>query len=87
MTADRRRRKSRPQTDWPEEGGEAPEERELDVFDHEGLDRELSRAAARPELNGLGEEDDFDEEDLVEVRIAVGPDGLAEAVTFPVTRG
>ena len=35
------------------------------------------------EPNGAVDDEDFEDEDLVEVRIAVGPDGLAEAVTFP----
>jgi RNA polymerase primary sigma factor len=90
MTADRRRRNARPQTDWREEGRESPEERDSEVLEHEGIERELEReleprAARGAGTNGLAEEEDFDEEDLVEVRIAVGPDGLAEAVTFPVT--
>jgi RNA polymerase primary sigma factor len=34
-----------------------------------------------PRENALRE--DFDAEDLVEVRIAIGPDGIAEALTFP----
>src|SRR5512147_2738694 len=77
MTADRRRRKTRPQSDWLEDGGDAPEER-----DPEALDRE-ERMGREIESNGAADDEDFEEEDLVEVRIAVGPDGLAEAVTFP----
>jgi len=50
-----------------------PEPADLDA------DEELDIEA---EENGL--EEDLEDEDLVEVRIAVGPDGMAEALTFPL---
>jgi RNA polymerase primary sigma factor len=78
MTPERRRRKTaRPQTDWPEDVGEMAEERETDLLDRDEAAGREAGASRGPE------DDDFEEEDLVEVRIAVGPDGLAEAVTFP----
>ncbi len=71
--ADRRRRKAQPATDWPDE--------EPDQQDSAELDEE--RQAARSDKDGLDEED-LDAENLVEVRLAIGPDGLlAEALTVP----
>jgi RNA polymerase primary sigma factor len=80
MTAERRRRKTitRPQTDWPEDVGATSEERDTDLLDR---DEAMGREADAPRGP---EDEDFEEDDLIEVRIAVGPDGLAEALTFPL---
>ncbi len=74
MSADRRR-KTRTEPSRPGDGT-APVETRPRVLEREGPeDRDL-------EVIGLGE-NDLDGKDLVEVRIALGPDGLAEALTFP----
>ncbi len=73
MTADRRRRKPRPEKDWLDEGPALTETSDLDVEPRK----------PSPERAGL-EDEDLEEENLVEVRLAVGPDGLlAEALTVP----
>ncbi|MCX6028480.1 MAG: RNA polymerase sigma factor RpoD [Chloroflexi bacterium] len=73
MTADRRRRKPRPEKDWLDEEPALTETSDLDVEPRK----------PSPERAGLDDED-LDEENLVEVRLAVGPDGLlAEALTVP----
>jgi RNA polymerase primary sigma factor len=73
MSAERRRRKTRSQTDWLED--EPASSTRRDPRDDESEDYE-------PELDGTGNAN-LDSGDLVEVRIAVGPDGLPEAVTIP----
>jgi RNA polymerase primary sigma factor len=76
MSADRQRRKTpvRPARPAPAQAvDEADEQFESDV------DEDIE---SEPRINALRE--DFDAEDLVEVRIAVGPDGVAEALTFPL---
>jgi len=76
MTADQRRRKSRQKTDWLNEEPDSEDERDLEAADNRNTDQETDGFE-----NAEGGQAD---EDLVEVRIAVGPDGLAEAVTFPI---
>jgi len=73
MSAERQRQNTRSNraTPGPKPAREAPPERDAD----EEVDGE-------PRDNGL--ENDLDSEELVEVRIAVGPDGIAEALTFPL---
>jgi RNA polymerase primary sigma factor len=71
--ADRRRRNAPPQRDWPEE--------ESDQLEADEIDEETPDASS--DRNGL-DGDDLETENLVEVRLAVGPDGLlAEALTVP----
>ena len=65
MSPERRKRKPRAKPDWLEDG-------DIEVDADEPVDGD-------PETGELLA-DDLDEEDLVEVRIAVGPDGLAEAL-------
>jgi RNA polymerase primary sigma factor len=73
MSADRQRRKTPARSARP-----APEQQADEQFEHDA-DEDLDN---EPRANVLRE--DFDAEDLVEVRIAVGPDGIAEALTFPL---
>ncbi len=72
MSADRPRRKTQARSSRPAPapGRDEPLERDADddVVENELLEKNAA--------------EDLDAEDLVEVRIAVGPDGIAEAVTF-----
>ena len=69
----RRRRKADAQNEWPEEKQDL-DDRDLDFDGDEirGRDAEANDS----------DDEDLEEEDLVEVRIAVGPDGMPEALTF-----
>ena len=71
MSADRQRRKTRSHPARPEPAQEPEDPRDAE--------EELE---AEPRMHALG--DDLETDDLVEVRIAVGPDGIAEALTFPL---
>ncbi len=73
MSAERQRRNTRANRAAPEPKPARAEPAALDA------DEEVD---AEPRANGL--ETDLDSEELVEVRIAVGPDGIAEALTFPL---
>jgi RNA polymerase primary sigma factor len=73
MSADRQRRKTPVRS-----ARTAPELEADEQFEHD-VDEDIE---SEPRANALRE--DFDAEDLVEVRIAVGPDGVAEALTFPM---
>jgi len=76
MSADRQRRKTpaRPARPAP-----AQEVDEVDEQFENDVDEDIE---SEPRKNALRE--DFAADDLVEVRIAVGPDGVAEALTFPL---
>jgi RNA polymerase primary sigma factor len=73
MSAERQRRNTRANRALPEPKPPPAGQPDSDADDE--LDGE-------PVENSL--EDGLDTEDLVEVRIAVGPDGMAEALTFPM---
>jgi RNA polymerase primary sigma factor len=73
MSAERQRRNTRANRAAPEPKPARVEPAALDA------DEEVDGEARE---NGLG--NDLDAEELVEVRIAVGPDGIAEALTFPL---
>jgi RNA polymerase primary sigma factor len=73
MSAERQRRNTRANRAAPEPKPARAEPAALDA------DEEVDGEARE---NGL--ENDLDSEELVEVRIAVGPDGIAEALTFPL---
>jgi RNA polymerase primary sigma factor len=73
MSAERQRRNTRANRAAPEPKPARAEPAALDA--DEDVDGEVRE-------NGL--ENDLDSEELVEVRIAVGPDGIAEALTFPL---
>lgn len=73
MSAERQRRNTRSTRAAPEPKPARAEPADLDA--DEDVDGE-------PRENGL--ENNLDSEELVEVRIAVGPDGIAEALTFPL---
>jgi RNA polymerase primary sigma factor len=73
MSAERRRRKASPQTDWLDDEPASPPGRDP---------QEDEPGDLAPELDGDGNMD-LEAGELVEVRIAMGPDGLAEAVTVP----
>jgi RNA polymerase primary sigma factor len=70
-----RRRRSESRSDWIDEGQDL-DERERDI------DLDADEAKGRDRDNDSDDED-AEDEDLVEVRIAVGPDGVPEALTFP----
>jgi len=74
MSPNRRRRKSEPQTDLLDDAQNLADELELEAEEVEARNAE----SIESDENGLEEE-----EDLVEVRLAVGPDGLLEAWTPP----
>ncbi len=71
MSADRQRQKTRSRPSQPQSRLEPDESFDLDS--DLAIDEDLRESDA----NG-----DIDPEDLVEVRIAVGPDGIAEALTY-----
>ncbi len=73
MSAERQRRNTRSNRAIPEP--KPPPEEPVGLDADEELDVEPRE---------IGLENDLDAEDLVEVRIAVGPDGIAEALTFPL---
>ncbi|MDQ1301943.1 MAG: polymerase primary sigma factor [Chloroflexota bacterium] len=73
MSAERQRRNTRPNRTLTEPKPARAEPADLDADEKvDGEPREI------------GLENDSDSEELVEVRIAVGPDGVAEALTFPL---
>jgi RNA polymerase primary sigma factor len=69
-----RRRKAEPPADWGEEEQDLLEDRELEADADDVRDRS-------GETGGV-DEDEIEGEDLVEVRIAPGPDGMLEAIPF-----
>jgi RNA polymerase primary sigma factor len=69
-----RRRKAEPRNDWSED------KQDLDERD---LDFDLDEPRGRDVEPNEPDDDDLEDEDLVEVRISVGPDGLPEALSFP----
>jgi RNA polymerase primary sigma factor len=74
MSATRRRRTVEPQPAWSDHSDSN------DELDTDGLDVD---EADEPRADRRhADRDESEETDLVEVRIAVGPDGLAEALTF-----
>lgn len=73
MSAERQRRNTRPNRTLAEPKPARAEPADLDA------DEEVD---GEPRATSL--ENDSDSEELVEVRIAVGPDGIAEALTFPL---
>lgn len=52
MTADRRRRKTRQQTDWLDDGLDLPEERDADVLDRDEV------GGREVDTNGLADEEE-----------------------------
>jgi len=79
MSADRQRRKTPVRSARPAPAQEVDEVDEVDEQFELDVDEDIE---SEPRKNALRE--DFAAEDLVEVRIAIGPDGVAEALTFPL---
>jgi RNA polymerase primary sigma factor len=79
MSADRQRRKTPVRPARPAPAQEVDEVDEVDEQFELDVDEDIE---SEPRKNALRE--DFAAEDLVEVRIAIGPDGVAEALTFPL---
>ena len=72
----RRRRKPESPLDWDDR---------QDLLDEQELELDADEAKGRDPDGNDADDDDAEDEDLVEVRIAVGPDGVPEALTFPFT--